>query len=315
MIDCGKRLEGLLESARCEVWLVAPFIKQRIVRRLFERVPTDVAISVYTRWRPDEVAAGVSDLGVFDEVLARPGTTLSLCAELHAKYYRSDERVLIGSANLTAAALGWAPASNLELLVESSRASDHFEAFEQRLSLRSVRATAEIRDLVQLAADALPSIVVPEWPSAVLAGTVRPATWMPHTRHPEVLFRAYADRGEELTSSGQEQTCLDLAVLGLPRGLREDCFRAFVGSILIQTPVVVALDALLDRPRRFGELRDFVAGYAVNDASRRDPSESWQTLMRWLLWFLPQRYASETPRYSEIFSRRPIASAPSQPSG
>lgn len=302
-IDCGARLEELLASARQRVLLVAPFIKQRVVQRLFEVIRPEVSVVIYTRWRPEEVAAGVSDLGVLDEVLSRAGTTLRLCTELHAKYYRTDDRALVGSANLTAAALGWAPRSNLELLIESDASTGQFDEFERRLSARSVEATTEMRDVIQQATEALaPS--APLDASVVALPPMSDVTWIPHTRHPDVLYRAYSGSAGELTSSGQEQTLADLAVLDAPPGLPADKFRFLVGSLLIQSPIVVGLDSVLDRPRRFGEIRDFLRGRMETDGIDRDPSEVWQTLMRWLLLFLPQRYACDTPRYSEIFSRR-----------
>lgn len=303
MNGCGAQLEEVLSAARQRVVLVAPFIKQRVMQRVLAGIGPEAAVLVYTRWRPDEVAAGVSDLGVFDEVRGRANASLMLCAELHAKYYRSDERVLVGSANLTAAALGWAPVSNLELLVASAWGGAQLDEFERRLALRSVPATAEIRDAVQRAADELAAVVAS--PAALVAPVAMSAvTWVPHTRHPEVLFRAYSGKVGELTSSGQEQALADLAALGLPPGLSEARFRLVVGAMLVQAPVVVALDDLLDRPRRFGEIRDALGPRLVSEAIDRDPSEVWQTLMRWLLWFLPHRYTHDVPRYSEIFARR-----------
>lgn len=251
-IDCGARLEELLASGRRRVLLVAPFIKQRVIQRLFESIHPEAAVVVYTRWRPEEVAAGVSDLGVLDEVLNRVGTTLRLCTELHAKYYRSDDRVLVGSANLTAAALGWAPRSNLELLIESDGRGGQFDEFERRLSARSVQATTEMRDLIQQATEALFVSALLDASVAAFAPMID-VTWIPHTRHPDVLYRAYSGSGGELTSSGQEQTFADLAALDLPPGLPVDKFRLLVGSLLIQSPIVVGLDGVLDRPRRFGE--------------------------------------------------------------
>jgi hypothetical protein len=301
MKGCGAQLERMLGDGRARVVLVAPFIKQRVVHRLFDAINPAVDVSIYTRWRPEEVAAGVSDLEVYDEVHQRAGTRLFLCAELHAKYYRIDERVLVGSANLTSAALGWAPRSNLELLVGADWQADPFGEFESELALRSIPATVEIRDCVQRAASSL-SIVIGSEDALSASSITSSSAWLPHTRHPEVLFRAYAGKSEELTSSGQEQTREDLAALAIPPGLAEGEFRLLVGSRLIQNPSVVALDGLLDRPRRFGELRDLLGRRVAQEGLDRDPSEVWQTLMRWLLLFLPERYACQTPRYSEVFS-------------
>jgi hypothetical protein len=168
---------------------------------------------------------------------------------------------------------------------------------------RSVEATTEMRDLIQQAAEVF-SPSPPLDASVAALAPMSDVTWIPHTRHPDALYRSYSGSRGELTSSGQEQTFADLTVLDLPPGLPADKFRLLVGSLLIQSPVVVGLDGVLDRPRRFGEIRDFLRERMEADGIDRDPSEVWQTLMRWLLLFLPQRYTCETPRYSEVFSRR-----------
>ena len=46
------------------------------------------------------------------------GGSFKLHARLHAKYYRFDDRVLVGSANMTASGLGYRHRGNLEILCE-----------------------------------------------------------------------------------------------------------------------------------------------------------------------------------------------------
>lgn len=307
-MDCGTNLEQLVASSREQLLLVAPFIKQPVITRLFDAVEKDVSVVVYTRWRPDEVAAGVSDLEVFEVVAGRPGASLWLCNDLHAKYYRSDARVLVGSANLTAAALGWSPRSNLEILVESFFSDELHGAFERVLMSRSVRATVEARAFVERAVALIPQRenigFDQRYAEESPLETDDQASWLPVMRHPEALYRAYAGRVAELAIAGREQSARDLEALELPLGLTADAFRVFVASILVQVPIVVAVDGYLERPRRFGEMRDFVGRQLATMGVTRDASEAWQTLMRWLLHFLPDRYTSHTARYSEIFAKR-----------
>src|SRR4051812_18305167 len=59
--------EGLLEAcgtAQEELVLCAPFIKKHVLQRLVDATAPSVGLEVFTRWRPDEVAAGVSDTAI-----------------------------------------------------------------------------------------------------------------------------------------------------------------------------------------------------------------------------------------------------------
>src|SRR4051812_7869721 len=114
----GDRLLRLVEGADGLVILAAPFMKGHALERVLERVPTASDLVCVTRWRLEELAAGVSDLEVWPLLIRRGRSRLLLRHELHAKYYRAGPRCLVGSANLTGAALGWSAKANLELLIE-----------------------------------------------------------------------------------------------------------------------------------------------------------------------------------------------------
>src|ERR1700758_8643 len=108
MIELGDALMDLAASSRCEFVMCAPFAKQAVVSRVMSVVPNDVEVALYTRWRPEEVAAGVSDTQGLP-ILRSRGGVVYLHDRLHAKFYRNESQVLLGSANLTATALGWSP--------------------------------------------------------------------------------------------------------------------------------------------------------------------------------------------------------------
>ena len=86
-----------------------------------------VFVRIVTRWRAREVAAGVSDLAVFEITNDRRNTALDLLDDLHAKLYLADNKGLIGSANLTAPALGWATRNNVEILMAVRRGDPDVE--------------------------------------------------------------------------------------------------------------------------------------------------------------------------------------------
>src|SRR5688572_5725315 len=130
MTPLGTRLECLCAEARHEILLAAPFTKKDVVARLLEKVPLSVSVRCVTRWRPEEILAGVSDIEVWPLLRDRHLASMWLRTDLHAKYYRVDERCLVGSANLTSMALGWTPHPNLELLVPLEAGDAALRGFE-----------------------------------------------------------------------------------------------------------------------------------------------------------------------------------------
>src|SRR3546814_14402045 len=109
----GDALLALLSSATEPVFLIAPFIKQDAMARLLGAIPDDIAVPCVTRWRPDEIAAGVSDLEVFDLIRARASGPLLLPPHLPANLYRTRHPRTLGSGTLSLRSLAWHEADNL----------------------------------------------------------------------------------------------------------------------------------------------------------------------------------------------------------
>ena len=295
MTILGAALVGLAKESCREFVMCAPFAKQREISKVLSAVPAGVRIHLFTRWRPDEVAAGVSDTEVLSVIHARGGAVY-LHDRLHAKFYRNENRALLGSANLTGAALGWSPNPNIELLVESDDRA--ILDVERRLAAESIAATDEIaREIEELAA-LLPARV--ELPDSFVSAR-SPDDWVPSLRMPSDLFKAYRVGAAALTSTSAAAAGVDLAVLDLPVGLAQAQFTALVGHRLLCQPIVKAVDEFLSEPRRFGEVRELISKLTGFD---RDQAEfAWQTTMRWMLEFLPQRYSRQVFRHSEVLCR------------
>lgn len=297
-VDLGELVAEVFEGAVSAVLICAPFVKEAPLRRLLDCVDRSVPIQLFTRWRPDEVAAGASDTGVLPIVEARGGA-VHLCERLHAKLFRADGRALIGSANLTGAALGWSANPNLELLVEVPAATQAVVALEAELANRSVPATAEIAAEVERVAALLAS------PRGEVEAPVAPASpsplWHPLLREPTDLFVAYSKGADLLSSTSSTAARSDLAALELPPALAREPFEALVANRLLQSPLVSEVDRFLDEPRRFGEVSKMLGRRL--DLGHRDAQHAWQTLMRWLSHFLPERYTHAIPSHSEIMMR------------
>jgi len=293
----GDALLGLARAATADLLLVAPYIKVGALERVLNACPPACAVRVVTRWRAEELAQGVSDIGIWP-ILKERRAELFLHPRLHAKYYAAGQEVLIGSANLTQIALGWIANANLEILAESKRCQ--FSEFEQSLCASLVPVDDRLYELFleKLAvfppsAPAIP-FPVPELDQKSFE------QWRPALRHPEDLFLAYSGEIERLTSASRQAAVEDLAILDIGSGLDRAQFDSAICLMLRQHPEIIAIDALAVEPQRFGAFRSLLTRRGA-----RNGGYAWQTWMRWLLYFFPDSYRMQEAAYSEIFSRVP----------
>ena len=282
----------LCTTARSKIILAAPFIKIHTLRDLFELVDPSVDITVVTRWLVDDILSGVCDLEIWDLVEARPLTRLMINQKLHAKYYRSEDACLVGSANLTGRGLGTHGSANLELLlpVMPSALID----FEVTLLGGSVEATPALVDELRVVLDGFDQTLKKDLPSLSLYPSED--GWFPRYRAPYDLWEIYVNSEGIDTDSGVDIAYRDLSSMRIPPALNCDQFRAAVGYQLQLLPWIPDLNSFLSTSRRFGEVASelsLLTGYEVG-------KYEWQTLMRWLLVFCPELYVYRRPRYTEV---------------
>lgn len=292
----GEALEQLARGARGRLTLVAPFVKASALGRILSNVDSSVDLRVITRWHLTELIAGVSDLDVWPAVRDRGGS-MCLVPTLHSKVFLSEEEVLVGSANVTAAALGWKNRPNDELLT-------HPLDTEIPLVRNEVERLWGIGSFVD---EALYSRFVDQLSTFELAAHVDEVlpdgppistAWLPTTRDPADVERFYL-RGEHAVTSGTAVTAKrDLLFLDADGGLDHVQLRVHIYFALLQHPVVTELRTMLTARRRFGEVAQFIA--EMMGLGRADAAASWQTLMRWLLHFQPDEWEYGKPRHSEI---------------
>ncbi|MDW8413836.1 MAG: phospholipase D family protein [Acidobacteriota bacterium] len=314
-IRLGQDLLRLCTSAKQELWLVAPFIKRATLEQILREVTNDISIKCFTRWRPEEIASGISDLDIWLLLRERPKAKLFLKYNLHAKYYRADNHCLVGSANLTHTALGWSSSSNLELLIPARPDEPILRTFEEELESGCIIVDDDIYEHMKTSVKQLyPSqshlqeVVIRKDLLPMLENTtveVDLNTWVPRLRHPEDLYLVYSNQRERLTAVSWEIGKSDLAVLDIPPSLVESAFKTYVGSVLLQMPIIRRIDELLVTPQNFGSVTKLLNTLAGRGNLDFDAQRAWQTMIRWLLYFLPHRYSLSVPNYSEIFRRVP----------
>lgn len=234
----GEYLLTIIRLATHTCLLVAPYIKEPALRRLLGELDDDVHLTVVTRWLPHDVIAGASDPEAWLLTTQRGGSFLNH-PHLHAKYYRADDHVLIGSANLTDSALGWAEVPNLEILTVPVSEFDT-EVFETGL----LAAATPISEAQFQAFRRLPRRHLST--HQPYAGISLPDldSYRPHSHNLTVLFQTYeststpADLSAPLANSIHQ----DLSALAIPPNLTLAEYRTFLRARLFACPFVVLVE-------------------------------------------------------------------------
>lgn len=302
--DLDNHVRRHLAGAVRTVVVAAPFIKADALSRILEEVPAAANLVIYTRWRVDEVAAGVSDPQILEPVEARGGEVW-LCDELHAKLFVADDCALVGSANVTGAALGLSRRPNLELLQPVDSSGGILGLFLAELRTRSRRATAAeavavLEKAASIAAAAPPELLAA--PDAEQAQAAEAPPWFPAFRSPDRLYGLATDPEWLRQAKPSDPALRDLLALQANASADEAAFEAAVRERLRTSEVVRRLDDFLAEPQRFGALTDWLRT-VMPAADHKQRQEAGQTLIRWLTYFDPDRYIVGTPgAYSEVLS-------------
>jgi len=302
MPNPGEKLITAALAARREVTLVAPFVKVSVLQALFDKLDPSVPVRVVGRWIPKEIAAGVCDLEIYDVVKTRSNAALYVHPLLHAKLYRFDDNVFVGSANLTNKALGWAAPSNLELLHPHNEIFSELKAFEDALLRNAIRVDDAYRDLVKAQVEKvkLTETTVVASETSATAGQF----WLPTCRVPDRLWSVYTDVDDakrRMVESAVDAALSDLAILDVEAGLSRQLFNQNIAATLSQIPLVQAVDEASKRPEGLTSAQAvaLIQGKLGEASWPHSAVEMWEVLQAWLTFFFPQRYRTEPA--TEVF--------------
>ena len=227
----GDMLESILGEAQ-DVVIAAPYIKANALSRVLANVGVDVSLVCVTRWQMQDIALGASDVEC-RTLVKELGGVFKLHPTLHAKYYRADEKILVGSANLTYSALGWSAEPNLEILCTAGTDFDA-NAFERQL-------LDDSREISNKEFARWQSIERIDFHSSLLSVSTSPylGTWRPLTRNPENFLLAYKGLIDEIASTDEQQAALrDLDALQVPVNLTDEQVENWVSRCLLASQFV-----------------------------------------------------------------------------
>lgn len=293
----GDRALEIVQSASDEVVIIAPYIKTAAFRRFFESLNSGLSkVTCITRWLPEDIAAGVCDLEILDVVREVPVAELLVQAHLHAKYFRGDQRCLVGSANVTKRGLGWTSPPNVELLVELPFEAEDLEAWEANLIRAAIPADDNLREEIRVQAEALKAAgAVPAVPEVGEDSTEAPEIeeWVPRCNLPDRLWEIYSGGGEDTMVGGAYKAGVyDLASLEPPKGLPRRYFNQYIASILKQMPLMSEIDEMASSGITDSTAQEFL----INREGLELPYEAaqtWSVIKEWLTYFFPETYRLE----------------------
>jgi hypothetical protein len=284
MLLDGERLRQLIEGAKNEILLCAPFIKADVIEKLFRVIKPEVLVRVVTRWRPEEVVSGVSDLKVFEVCRGRARTELTLLDDLHAKLYLADELGLVGSANLTATALGWAKRNNVEILMPVKRSDPDIQILLRRLE-SSIPATFAMLSAIEEAAAKLnvQKLRLPE--AEDIPESLKDAplvAWLPRCAAPEKLFKIYQNPNrDDVIEPLRDDGIKDLADLNLPGRLDEARFEKEMVDTLERMPSMAKIIKQVPRQLKDDDAVSLIISLRP-DLTKSEAEIQWAVVRDWI---------------------------------
>lgn len=271
----GDMLISLCSGAQALI-VAAPYIKAGTLAKVLDCINPTASLICVTRWIPHDLAVGASDTECRTLVIERGGS-FRLHPSLHAKYYRVNNVVLVGSANLTAA-MGWSPHPNLEILCPPR---DDFDADTfQRFLFEDAR---EISDEEFAHWESIAKINAEVKHSVADAQSLFD-TWRPATRDPRHLELVYRGREDSIASLDEQRAAQrDIQALLIPSELTDKQVRAWVSVCLLAAPFTNTVIQLYDMEA--AEAARLLA--ETYDLGLTEARRDMETVQNWIAFLTP----------------------------
>ena len=252
------------------VVLAAPYLKADMMEMFLNTIPGEANLICITRWKLLDIQQGASDIACWNLVSARNGV-FRMHPRLHAKYYRFDDRVLVGSANLTMSGMGLIASANLEILTKPDAMFDAASLERQLLHESRIVSADEFQ--------AWQSVVSIASSRSTLADADVFDDWRPRTRDPEHVWLVYNQRLDRVPSDDEQRLAkIDLEHLGLPPDLNRPDYTAWVRVRLSASVMVNDVRLVMDMDDDAAVRAHLVAAWSVRpgEAERiRSTLASW----------------------------------------
>ena len=256
------------------LFIVTPYLKADALNKVLNEISPATSLTCVTRWHPNDLIQGSSDLECHGQIVERGGLFL-LHPFLHAKYYQIDDLILIGSANLTLSGMGWASQSNFEILHDVTNNFNSLN-FQQKLlqNTREVSDTEYARWKAIIDSNIYRDIIPDKQPQL--------DSWRPATRDVSNLIRAYRNQMDDIASLDEQKLAKrDIQFLLIPNGLSNEELNIWLSTCLMASPftssVMIAKDLDINSAPRF-----LSETYNISISTARRDMETVQNWLRYL---------------------------------
>ena len=312
-----------MSSGYKKCFLCSPFVKMSALDTILRNATPYANITLVTKIDLEAFAEGISDFLALKKIVSL-GCSLFILQNLHAKYYRFDHKVFLGSANLTDKGLGWSESPNFEILMERKFGEQEQELEEKILELavelneqslekigelvdqykvnHNISQNSKNGDLVKQFEAILKNISGNE-ENIQLSETLA-QRWIPESFVTiDQLYKQY------LESKKDEALPIDLLNLGFKCGtLGRNAFVKQLQQRIRQTYIYKKICDLcntsVDRPFvSFGLIRSKLAHVLSED--REQANEQVNLIYNWLSSYLPDEFFEPQPMtYSRLLGHQ-----------
>ena len=315
--EIGSELRRVLESAGASVQVYSPYITPSALGTLLENLdPSVVSVSVVTTWSVRDFVQGASSLDLYPFCRER-GWPLFVSKRLHLKTLVIDYRLVVtGSANFTNRGLGIVPASNYETMVTVGNPGVKYLRWLESIKNESTLVDDDIHGKLSCIVKEAPPFEydVSDKQSEFDAILVRERKFLiddlPETPTPADLYRALhnAEARDPETMARALRDAVKFDCYEGDSTRVEDIFYERLSESFFSHPLISELCDFIDKPRRFGEIKEWLQHKCCDYPTprRRELTRPTQILYKWMEVLGKNRFAIERPHFTEII--RPIDS-------
>lgn len=300
-----KPLEAHTGSGDSVLLLISPFVGLDALKRFLQCTDAHPGIKVITRWRPEDVRSGVSDIAIYPFLVERK-IPLYINHDIHLKLYVFQSNVAFStSGNLTLRGFGYSEKANVEV---GSFVHLTYQDWSRIYNLvnSSRQVDAAIYERFKQYVESCPKVEKPETPPPDLYGTPKAFTIssLPAMESPTKLSEYYFS--SDTTSYSAEEmrrAAHDLMIFGIPPGLNQTEFLQELGNCFRGTPFVIEFIKVLQAEKglRFGSVNNWIHQKCedVPLPYLWEIKENTRIFYDWLEHFFPE-VTWDRPHYSQV---------------
>jgi hypothetical protein len=285
--------------------LISPFIGLEALKRFLHSAEADTNIKVVTRWRPEDLISGVSDIDIYPFLRERR-IPLYVNNDIHLKLYVfCSNSAFSTSGNLTLRGFGYSEHSNIEVGGFVQLTPEDWSNLYAMID-RSKQIDEDVYERAKRYIESYPKVAKPPLSPLVLHGIPKAYTLstLPAMESPAKLIEYYFDPDNQAISAEEMRRAVhDLVTFSISSGLGKSELDHRLSDSFRKTPFVVEFLELLKTKKslRFGEVNDWIYQKCedVPLPYRWEIKDNTRIFYNWLSHFFVE-IVWDRPNYSQV---------------